>query len=185
MTKKEDIRKHKFIERVFGERIADDLLELEIRTFDCDLEQGEGAYVHGESNAGKTVCVAESIWQLKLEDSFRIGAHHVIFSTAYDMLRDIMSGVNNKLKTTYDQEEVYRNVKLLVIDDIGTRLPSDWAYEVLYGIINFRYENKKPTIYTSNLSLEQLEEVFDSRLASRIARSCVIVEKTHWDTSET
>ena len=47
---------------------------------------------------------------------------------------------------------------LLIIDDLGVENDTTWAKEKLYEIIDFRYRNAKPTIVTTNLTLEQLQE---------------------------
>ena len=68
------------------------------------------------------------------------------------------------------------NTHILVIDDIGAEKPSEWVAETLYYLINSRYENEKTTIFTSNLSLDELSDVIGDRIASRINEMCDIVE---------
>lgn len=61
---------------------------------------------------------------------------------------------------------------LVVLNDIGLRSPSPAAYEILLGIIDMRL--RRPLIVTSNLDPDQLEQVFDARIVSRLARGSVI-----------
>jgi DNA replication protein DnaC len=69
-------------------------------------------------------------------------------------------------------------VDLLILDDLGVDKPSDWVLNVLYNIINYRYENLKKTIITSNFSLDEIAEAFnDNRITRRIERMCIIEEK--------
>lgn len=65
-------------------------------------------------------------------------------------------------------------VDFLVIDDIGIRdaTPAFKAY--VHAIINARCAGAKPTVYTSNLPLEQMERVFDSRLFDRMRDMCTV-----------
>lgn len=65
-------------------------------------------------------------------------------------------------------------VDFLVIDDIGIRdaTPAFKAY--VHAIINARCAGAKPTVYTSNLPLEQMERVFDSRLHDRMRDMCTV-----------
>lgn len=74
-----------------------------------------------------------------------------IYGTAITLL--------SKVRQTYDSNtninewellDLYSNVDLLVIDDLGKEKPSEWVLEKLYHIINQRYENLKPVIITTN-----------------------------------
>lgn len=57
---------------------------------------------------------------------------------------------------------------LLVIDEIGSRLKvSDHRYETLKGVLDRRED--RPLIMTSNLTIKQTRELYDDRIASRIA----------------
>lgn len=46
------------------------------------------------------------------------------------------------------------NTGLLVLDDLGARQPTPFVNEILYLIVNTRYANQRPTIFTTNLQLE-------------------------------
>jgi DNA replication protein DnaC len=48
----------------------------------------------------------------------------------------------------------YRDADLLVLDELGARRPSDWVREVLYGLLNTRYNRKRLTILTTNFGDE-------------------------------
>ena len=63
---------------------------------------------------------------------------------------------------------------VLILDDIGAEKMTEWVGETIYLIVNGRYENCLPTIFTSNLSLEKLEEVAGDRIPSRISEMCHI-----------
>jgi len=47
--------------------------------------------------------------------------------------------------------------KVLVIDDLDKKTPSDWSLEKLFELSDYRYTQQLPTIFTSNLSLEGLK----------------------------
>lgn len=61
---------------------------------------------------------------------------------------------------------------LLVLDDLGAENRTDWAGEQLYRILDRRYEEKAPTILTSNEGLNKL----DQRIVSRFRSGLVICE---------
>lgn len=47
---------------------------------------------------------------------------------------------------------------LLIIDDLGAENDTAWVKEKIYEIIDSRYRDSKPTIITTNLTLQQLQE---------------------------
>lgn len=62
-----------------------------------------------------------------------------------------------------------------IIDDICTAKPTETAIETLYCIVNHRYEYQIPTIYTSNLSMSEISEMYGDRIASRLS-ACRIIK---------
>lgn len=63
-------------------------------------------------------------------------------------------------------------VPLLVIDDVATRGSyTDSQFDNFYEVLDDR--KRKPTVIASNLSLDELGDVFDDRIKSRIARGTV------------
>ena len=58
---------------------------------------------------------------------------------------------------------------LLVLDDLGTEKPTEWAGERLYEVIDARYGASLPTIVTSNVDPGRL----DPRIISRFGRGVV------------
>lgn len=45
---------------------------------------------------------------------------------------------------------------LVVLDDLGREKVSDWTGEVMYVLINTRYEHRRPTLVTTNLTGQEL-----------------------------
>jgi DNA replication protein DnaC len=62
--------------------------------------------------------------------------------------------------------ESVKNIDVLLLDDIGVEKTSDFVKNTLYNILNDRYINKKPTLFTSNCSIEELQH--GERIQSRI-----------------
>jgi DNA replication protein DnaC len=101
------------------------------------------------------------------------------------MLAEIKDTYNNKGKTESEVMKKYLDVPFLVIDDFLTTRPTDWVMDVLYYLINHRYEYLLTTVITSNYTLEELEELLnDQRITSRIDRMCEVVEKTGFKNAE-
>lgn len=67
----------------------------------------------------------------------------------------------------------YQKVPWLCLDDVAILKTSNWEFQELYGIINYRYEWMLPTVFTSNLSLQEWEESLkDDRLPRRVSDMC-------------
>lgn len=47
---------------------------------------------------------------------------------------------------------------LLIVDDLGAENDTTWVKEKIYEIIDSRYRDSKPTIITTNLTLQQLQD---------------------------
>lgn len=62
-----------------------------------------------------------------------------------------------------------------VLDDIGVRDASESFRADLHAIINARVTEGLPTVYTSNVPIEDLARVFDARLADRVRDMCGVV----------
>lgn len=65
---------------------------------------------------------------------------------------------------------------LVVLDDIGRERISEWTGELLYTIVNDRYEFRLPTIATSNLSASELVDAGYWPAISRLAQDGALVE---------
>ena len=65
---------------------------------------------------------------------------------------------------------------LVIWDDIGTKVGTEFEIENLLNIINNRIDNGKSNIYTSNMNPEQLKERVGERLYSRIVNLSTNIE---------
>ena len=64
---------------------------------------------------------------------------------------------------------------LLCVDDIGfTGKADDWVMEAIYHLANVRRANALPTLYTSNLSPDDMRNVFGAAISSRILGGVMI-----------
>lgn len=95
----------------------------------------------------------------------------------------------NELQTEYNLATMTRNeskleqigkliekcqrVPFLVMDDIGVRNATEAFRSYLHAIINYRCSNGLPTVYTSNLPIEDMAKVFDARLYDRMRDMCL------------
>jgi DNA replication protein DnaC len=90
-----------------------------------------------------------------------------LFLTVPDLL-DMLRFAYDSADTTFEERfNEIRNASLLVLDDFGTQNATGWAQEKLFQIINYRYINKLALVITTNLSLDEIDARFRSRLADR------------------
>jgi DNA replication protein DnaC len=78
----------------------------------------------------------------------------------------------------------YAEAELLVLDELGASKPHPWVLDVLYNLLNTRYNRKKITLATSNFEdevdgasgeREKLEDRIGYRLRSRLYEMCLLV----------
>ncbi|MEH7521739.1 DNA replication protein [Bacillus sp. JJ1503] len=77
-----------------------------------------------------------------------------------------MSAIKASIKRT-------QQAPFAVLDDIGVRSASEAFRSYIHAIINHRTTNGMPTIYTSNLPIEDMAQVFDARLYDRMRDMCL------------
>lgn len=101
-----------------------------------------------------------------------------------------VTGLLERLQATYsrgsDEDastivEPFREADLLVLDELGARRPTDWVRDVLYGLLNARYNQRRVTIVTTNFGDgpvpggETLEGRLGLPVRSRLAEMCQVV----------
>lgn len=76
----------------------------------------------------------------------------------------------------------YREAEVLVLDELGARRPTDFVRDVLYGLLNTRYNRRRVTIVTTNYTdggARPGDETLESRVGvpvrSRLAEMCQLV----------
>jgi DNA replication protein DnaC len=107
-----------------------------------------------------------------------------LFYDVRDLLRVIRSTYNPVVRTA--EMDVLRPVmdaELLVLDDLGAEKPSEWVEETMNLIVNTRYNERRPTIFTTNYENLPDEAEMDSlkvrvgfRMHSRLHEMCEFLE---------
>jgi DNA replication protein DnaC len=109
---------------------------------------------------------------------------HGLFYDVRDLLRVIRSTYNPVVRTA--EMDILRPVmdaELLVLDDLGAEKPSEWVEETMNLIVNTRYNERRPTIFTTNYEnlpdeadLDTLKVRVGFRLHSRLHEMCEFLE---------
>lgn len=97
----------------------------------------------------------------------------VLFATFADHLEHIREEFDETGKRKY--LSMMKNTPMLVLDDVGKERLTGWAAEVLFNVINYRYEHKLPFILTTNLDENQLGNHMGGAIYSRMCEMCTAV----------
>ena len=73
------------------------------------------------------------------------------------------------------EAEKFNTCDLLIIDDLGTEMPGQFVTAALYSLVNDRLLAGKPTIISTNLTIEEFERRYNRQIASRLRGSYVRV----------
>lgn len=68
-----------------------------------------------------------------------------------------------------DETRRYLNCDLLILDDLGSSMPTQFTHSVLYELINARLTACRRTVISSNLIMEEIAAQYPPRIVSRLA----------------
>jgi len=113
----------------------------------------KGLYFYGPLGAGKSY-IAGAI----ANELIKYGIESFMFYVP-EFIREISDAIlDNSIS---EKLLLLKEVKVLILDDIGSEFLTPWKRdEILGSILQYRCSNQLPTVYTSNLTLDELEEHF-------------------------
>ncbi|KLU67762.1 primosomal protein DnaI [Desulfosporosinus acididurans] len=130
-----------------------------------------GIMFTGPVGSGKTflaAAIANELMEAKKQ---------VLFLVVPDLLDELRATYKSDVNEL-DLLDTARTIPILILDDLGAHNYTDWTRNRLYSIINYRMNDQLPTIFTSNLTLEEMEEYLGIRTTSRIIQSSRIFRLT-------
>lgn len=121
---------------------------------DQALENGYGMYIYGDSGTGKTHLTACMCNELMAQ------MRQCLFTNFFEISKLIKATWNGNADAATVINRIC-DVDFLFLDDLGTEKltnngEDNWLQGQVFDIINKRYNNKKPTIFSSNYSMNQL-----------------------------
>ena len=155
--------------------------KLRAREF-VDLYPGveSGLLFVGPAGRGKTHLACAILYELVAAKG--VDGLYVDFS---DLLLRIQSSFRPDADSSKESVLTpYAEVEVLVLDELGASKPHPWVLDVLYNLLNTRYNRKRITIATSNFEdepdsasgeRERLEDRIGYRLRSRLYEMCSLV----------
>ncbi|WHE87871.1 ATP-binding protein [Lachnoanaerobaculum gingivalis] len=159
----------------FCEKFADKYFKTNAskNAVDTALEENDRRNIifSGNTGVGKTYlsnCIAKV-----LLDRY----YSAIYLSAKELFEAL---VKVKLEKSEDQkyllliEEVYES-DMLIIDDLGTELSNHFTTTEFFHIINRRVNTEKSTIISTNLSLDEMRDIYSERVTSRIRKSFMYI----------
>lgn len=109
----------------------------------------KGLYLHGSFGSGKSFLIASLFNELKINKNA---------TTEIVYFPDLLRNMKEDFSVVEDKINYLENVDLLLIDDIGAENVTSWGRDEILGtILQYRMNNKLPTFFTSNLTIQELE----------------------------
>lgn len=133
--------------------------------FDTMLEKNQGLILWGNVGTGKSfaaACIANYLLDRGVP---------VIMTSLVKLLELIQGGEEKET----DILARLNSAKLVIFDDLGAERNTDYALEKIYNIVDSRYRRQKPMIFTTNLTVAEMQEETDirySRIYDRVFEVC-------------
>lgn len=119
-----------------------------------------------------------------------IGIGHQVMALGYSALYLVLMDALRAVKETYRKDSVVSEAAvfakftapdLLILDEVGMQFGSSTEQMILFGIMNSRYNQQKPTIIISNLALAPITEYLGDRVMDRMREGGGRVAVFDWD----
>ena len=124
-----------------------------------DIEGRVWLTLAGNTGTGKThLAVAIAVEQLEKN-------RPVFYVSVPELLDYMKDAYSPESRVPYDRRfEKIKTSSLLVLDALGREQSSPWAMDKLRQIISYRHDFQLPTIVTTRIDLDKLDDVISSRI---------------------
>lgn len=97
------------------------------------------------------------------------GDRSAVFSSVIDAIRTVKSTYSRDSEVTETQAiDAFVSPDLLILDEVGVQFGTKTEEQILFEIINGRYQQMRPTIVISNLDTIGIEEYLGARSFDRL-----------------
>lgn len=127
-------------------------------------ENSANLFFTGSTGVGKTFminCIAADLIKKGI---------YIIYMISSDLIDLIRKSRLSEYSSVIDASfvEALNSCDLLIIDDLGTENVTDYAVDELFNLLNKRILSNKKIIISTNLTLNELDEMYSIRIFSRI-----------------
>lgn len=150
-------------------------IEQDILTF---VNDGRNLYLYS-ANCGN----GKTSWGLRLMQAYfnRIWARSELTCRGlYINVPGFLQGLKDSISRTREDIDHIKNhiltADLVIWDDLASKVGSEYEINYLLSFIDARMAANKANIFTSNLSIEQLQAALGARLASRIGQPSIVIQ---------
>lgn len=125
----------------------------------------------GETGRGKTYCAVALMYLL---ESWNCPWYEMLFISVPQLNQEWLANMNNHSENHLSLYKM-QNKKVLILDDIGIRKPTESFLEYLHALIDYRCGNKELiTIFTTNCSASEMTKLLGPRIVSRMSEAVTI-----------
>lgn len=123
--------------------------------------------ISGGSGCGKTF-LCSSILDYFLNKQMEVNKDREPFTRGY-IEREFFREVRTNSGSEYSQRlSAILDYHMIIFDDFGSSGATEWRKEILFNLINARYESMLPTIITTNLSYHDIKTCYGDRVTDRM-----------------
>lgn len=130
--------------------------------FDELSAKGKGLILMGNAGTGKTH-LASAISNYLMDD---------LIPVKFGTFISLLDSLKKAFRTDRDIISSLTSTPLLVIDDLGKEKYTEWARQILFQVVDERYNKELPIIITTNLNLQELKERIGEPITSRLMEMC-------------
>lgn len=141
-----------------------------ITNFDKLEILGKGLYLYSNIPGSGKTRMAISIGNALIQQHDK----SVKYMTVKEFLTEVQSSFKDSENNIKDLQKAAREVDILILDDLGVENRTTWSESMLYEMLDYRNDSKKVTIFTANLSIDDLD--YHERVKSRIKRMSTVVK---------
>ena len=138
------------------------------RKYAQDFQPGAKSLLFsGATGLGKTflsACMARQVAE---------NGHSVVYATAGKLFADFEAVKFERAEA--DTLRDYRACELLIVDDLGTEMTTEFVRAALYEIVNTRLLERRSTLISTNLNERDLEARYGGQIASRLLGSYRVI----------
>lgn len=164
--------------------------------FETIKKLGTSLVFTGQPGTGKTliamamvkkiinVCVDSHTFDYGIDGGFMMPVCICKYVNVYDLFTEIKATYRkDSNESEMDILRHYTSPHLLILDEIGVQNGTDYEANMLFRVINKRYEDMKPTILISNLSEGELTEYIGHRTIDRFRENHGAVFVFNWESA--